>query len=539
MGDHMQIKKFDFNKRTFKKEYFDTLRFPKGYNWPVVYILEDGNFAYVGETTNFYRRMTQHLDDPEKKCLKRVYCIIDSDFNKSAIWDIEGKLITYISADGKFKMLNVSNGVLNSDYYQKIDYINKVPVIWDNLHGKGLTINSIFTIENLDIFKFSPFKTLSEDQHDISKMVYDEIDKKDRSIQFIEGNPGTGKTVLAMYFLKYLAYVYGKEKVALVVSMKSLRKSLKNVAAKVYGLSSGNVIGPSDVIKKTYDILIVDEAHRLKRRKNLSNGGEYHGFDVVNDYLGLDRTTGNQLDWIMKSSKHQILFYDANQSIKPTDIPKEQFDNLRLSRNEEHDVTIYSLEQQHRIKGGNEYISFVEDLLNNNIHRTYDWKDYSVKVFDSFNEFNNELYLQEETHKLCRMVAGYSWKWKSKKDASQIDIDIEGIEKQWNTTDVDWPNATNSINEVGCIHTIQGYDLNYAFVIFGKEIDYDFEHNEIVIDKSKYYDINGKASIKDEKELKQYIVNIYKTLMTRGILGINLYACNENFRIYLERHIRK
>lgn len=84
------------------------------------------------------------------------------------------------------------------------------------------------------------------------------------------------------------------------------------------------VIGPNDVVKKEYDLLIVDESHRLQRRKGIMG---YGAFDTVSKGLGLG-SEGTQLDWIMKSSKYQIFFYDENQSIKPADIRPEDFKNL-------------------------------------------------------------------------------------------------------------------------------------------------------------------------------------------------------------------
>ena len=52
--------------------------------------------------------------------------------------------------------------------------------------------------------------------------------------------------------------------------MTSLRTTLKKVFRNVKNLKSSMVLGPSDVIGKDYDILIVDEAHRLNRRVNIT-----------------------------------------------------------------------------------------------------------------------------------------------------------------------------------------------------------------------------------------------------------------------------
>ena len=137
---------------------------------------------------------------------------------------------------------------------------------------------------------------------------------------------------------------------------------------------------------------------------------------------------------------------------------------------------------------------------------------------------------------LTRMIAGYSWKWKSKSDPSEYDIVIDNIKKRWNSTNVEWPHSENAINEVGSIHTIQGYDLSYGFVIFGREIDYDFESREIVVDRDLYFDTYGKRGTNDS-ELRKYIENIYYVLMTRGIEGTYVYVCNPNLRKYFSNYL--
>ena len=132
---------------------------------------------------------------------------------------------------------------------------------------------------------------------------------------------------------------------------------------------------------------------------------------------------------------------------------------------------------------------------------------------------------------LSRMVAGYAWTWNTKK-GGEYDIEIDGLKLVWNSTTSNWVNSPNAINEVGCIHTIQGQDLNYTGVIIGPEISYDPQNHKLVIIEEKYKDINGKRSISDPKELERYIVNIYKTLLTRGIYGTYVYIVDENLRKY-------
>jgi DUF2075 family protein len=59
---------------------------------------------------------------------------------------------------------------------------------------------------------------------------------------------------------------------------------------------------------------------------------------------------------------------------------------------------------------------------------------------------------------------------------------------QWNRTQVDWVNSAGSIDEVGSIHTIQGYDLNYADVIIGNDLRYDPVERRLYFDRNNYFD---------------------------------------------------
>ena len=145
---------------------------------------------------------------------------------------------------------------------------------------------------------------------------------------------------------------------------------------------------------------------------------------------------------------------------------------------------------------------------------------------------------KDEQYKLCRVVAGYAWEWKTKDNSDTFDIEIDGLKLVWNSTNSDWVNSSNALNEVGCIHTIQGYDLNYTGVIIGPELSYDPVDKKMVVNKDKYMDINGKRSIDDPKELERYIINIYKTLLTRGIVGTYVYVVDPALREYFKSRMK-
>ena len=134
------------------------------------------------------------------------------------------------------------------------------------------------------------------------------------------------------------------------------------------------------------------------------------------------------------------------------------------------------------------------------------------------------------------MTAGFAWKWETKKHKDAFDIVIEGIPKRWNSTQKDWVNSANAVNEVGCIHTVQGYDLNYGFVILGPDIYYDTDKGAVCVNKANFKDAVAKKKA-SEDELRKIIVNAYYVLMTRGMLGTYLYVCDPALKEYLSRYI--
>lgn len=119
-----------------------------------------------------------------------------------------------------------------------------------------------------------------------------------------------------------------------------------------------------------------------------------------------------------------------------------------------------------------------------------------------------------------------------------FDIEIEGYKYIWNLTDKGWATRRDSHCTIGCIHTVQGYDMNYVGVIFGEEIDYNYETNSLEINLDKYMDKKVKQNT-DKNHLKQLILNTYTTILTRGIHGCYVYACNPNMREYLKQFVSR
>ena len=503
-------------------------------NWPMLYILENGKQAYIGESNHARTRMTQHASNEEKRIFDKVHFIYSKMFNQSVTFDYESKLIQYIVADEYFEVTNKNSGIADKQYFNKKQYDEQFEDLWKKLQKKKLVKHSLEEIEQSDLFKYSPYKELNDSQ----RQAVDEILKKieDGSVNrvVVNGMPGSGKTIVAVYLMKYLAdsekYI-GKD-IGFVVPQTSLRKTMKGIFKTIYGLSPSQVISPSDVVKKHYDMLIVDEAHRLHQYKNISYMG---AFKKNCEKLGMT-TEADELDWILQQSDCAVLFYDSEQVVGPSGIDFDRFDKKMEQSILDRMIAYYTLATQMRVRGGNDYIDFVKNILDANCNNKYSSEKYDFKLYSDYSKFVQDMYKKESEEGLTRMVAGYAWPWISKEDKFLKDIDIQGIRRKWNHCTEGWVHTKEAIDEIGCIHSIQGYDLNYAFVILGKDIGYDKNKKQIIVRPDNYYDQNGKRTAEYD-ELLEYIKNIYYVLLTRGIKGTYLFVCDDDLREYLKQYI--
>lgn len=541
-----------------------------GVDWPVVYILSGNKEAYVGETQNAYDRMKQHFSNKKRKNLTKINLMQSDSFNKSAILDIENMLITHMHADGKFILQNSNGGQSKlHNYYQRSEYQNVFTEIWDKLKKLNLVEHSLFEVENSEIFKFSPYKELTNDQYivveELLKLYSQAMQGTSRMDVIVNGGAGTGKSLIAIYFLNMIANIlnndydfsdteqyiddesflnradlikaiktYGNDKIGFVIAVPSFKDTVKKVFKSIKELRHIHVISPSEASRGDYDVLIVDEAHRLKRRHKLTNYGTH---DNVNKSLGLPADS-TELDWLkFKAKKMLILFYDGIQSIKESDVSKEDFDKINF---DDYTHKLF-LNTQLRVKGGDEYIDFARSLFSNSPVKYKSQKGYDLKVYDDCYEMFEAIKSKNIEYKgLCRMLAGFSFYWRKKaRDKKNIkynqnyDFEIDGHYYCWNEdfNASDFITNDKNIEKIGCIYTSQGHDLNYAGVIFGEDISYNPETKQIMYHPDKFIDTYSKSS--DINKTINNIINAYLVLLTRGVYGTYIYAVDKNLREYI------
>lgn len=582
-----EIQHIRFNREAIRAWGIDDHRHR---NWPIVYLL-DGKVTdsptsalsdvYVGETVNAEARLLQHVDSAEKNHLRSVRVVLDNTFNKSACLDLESHLIRLLAGDGAYRILNRNEGMTDAAYYDRQRYRDSFDAIFERLRAEGVFTRSVAEIENSDLFKLSPYKALTTDQAvavvDILEGLFDDLTTEAGELVVVQGEPGTGKTIVAIYLMKLLADIAMSRpddeqdadsifadfftdgyrqlltgfRVGLVVPQQSLRTSIQRVFKRTPGVEPSQVLTPFEVgaSNEKWDLLIVDEAHRLNQRANQPSGVLNKKYREINHKLfGGDDIHKTQLDWITTQSRHQLLLFDPEQSVRPADLSPGLVKDVIADAKARH--RYYPLTSQLRVRAGDDYISWVRDIFNASAERRDGFParpnnlgDYDLRFFHDLREMHDAIRARDHEHGLARLVAGYAWEWKSKNDPNAFDIELDNHSLRWNRTAKDWINSPDSLEDVGSIHTVQGYDLNYGGVIIGPDLRWDVQRGRLAVDRESYFDTKGKENnpvlgkTYSDDDLLRYITNIYAVLLTRGMRGTYVYVCDPELRVRLEKAI--
>lgn len=452
-----------------------------------------------------------------------------------------------------------------SSQYRK--YIEKAPIFFRSdvqklqnfikQHIKYGDPDILYEIEN---GKIKPSKQLAESLAsmlqgneefillDDQKMVYEKAlslsriaSENNKQVLIVGGGPGTGKSVVAINLLSELT---NQQKVVQYVTKNS---APREVFVKKLG---GSHIMPMNRIRNlfkgsgsyhsidanTFDVLVVDEAHRLNEKSGLfSNLGE------------------NQVKELINASKCTIFFIDEDQRVTLKDIgSKAEIEKWVEELNAS--TTEMELASQFRCNGSDGYLSWLDNILQ--VKETANYSlvdiDYDFHVFDSPKKLHEKIIQMNQENNKSRMVAGYTWNWITKKPENLhlYDIEIGNYKVQWNLTKYGQAFIIDpdSVSEIGCIHTCQGLELDYVGVIIGpdlivrgKNVTTDYKARAST-DKS-LSGIIGIAREKGEeyaqKLAEPIIKNTYRTLMTRGMKGCYIFSEDEETRDYFRKMFSK
>lgn len=247
----------------------------------------------------------------------------------------------------------------------------------------------------------------------------------------------------------------------------------------------------------------------------------------------------------------------------------------------------FTLEDQFRCNGSNNYLDWLEHVLYNTPHTQHvklDHSKYEFEVFDSptamykkireiddFGRFadkmlsNGQSYEEvlilakgKEFKQRARLLAGWCWPWKQKsldgddllheikiseEDGSEFSIPWETLngglkpkgkyKNMYARNPEVWLNDINGINQAGCIHSAQGWEVDYVGVIIAGDIKYDAVHDCLCANDAVKNEDTKVPRTGPEKD--RITKNIYRVLMTRGKKGCFIYACDPQVRDYFKR----
>jgi uncharacterized protein len=377
---------------------------------------------------------------------------------------------------------------------------------------------------------------------DDQKVVYESILQVEakaatrKQVVIVKGGPGTGKSVVA---INLVGTLLGRERNVRYVSKNAAPRAVyearlagtftKTRIGNLFSGSGAFVNDPPD----TYDTLVVDEAHRL------------------NEKSGLYRNLGdNQVKELIRSARCTIFFVDDDQRVTLLDIGNTE-ELRRHAKEAEAEVTELELSSQFRCNGSDGYLSWLDNTLDIRLtaNPDLDTAEFDFRVFDNPADLHALVALKNRANNRSRVVAGYCWKWPSKKDPHAWDIELGEFDyrRKWNL-DKDgslWIVTPGSVEQVGCIHTCQGLELDYVGVIIGPDLAY--RDGRIITDAtmraSSDQSVKGlKQMLKAEPERAEALAdaivkNTYRTLMTRGMKGCYVYCTNAPLAAFLRSRL--
>lgn len=302
---------------------------------------------------------------------------------------------------------------------------------------------------------------------------------------------------------------------------------------------------PASTDENSIDVLLVDEAHRIQKK-------------AYTQYTKQEmRTELPQIDTIIRSSKITVFFIDDRQAIRGVEIGSS---NLIREAAKRWNAIVEECEltSQFRCNGSDNYMDWMEQVLYNKpITSTFSFEDYDLKLFDNPKEMYDKLVLQNNVpNQTARIMAGFCWPWSKEVVNGDLikDVCIGDFAMPWETSDdvpyqlltkrypkwYEWAYKPLGIEQVGCIYTAQGFEFDYAGVIIGNDLKYDLINKKIITDKSACKDPVLRRNVKEANmTFDDYVRNIYRVLMSRGMKGCYLYVVDDGLRYYFKTLLNK
>lgn len=365
------------------------------------------------------------------------------------------------------------------------------------------------------------------------------MEQHDKSVIIVKGGPGTGKTVIALSILAELAS-NTKKQYNLHYATKSkpllegVRHQLKPAARPLFS----NVLQfiPANFSKNDLDVLLVDEAHRI----TLSPNHQYTKPEK--------RTDMTMVDTLINCAKVTVFFIDDKQAIRSQEIGTTSMIRKAAEKfnADIHETELYS---QFRCNGSDNYLDWLDQILyNKEITSHFTDTEFDFQIFDDPQVLYNAIKKQNEIEgQSARLCAGFCWPWSSETDENgdlKKEVQIGSFAMPWETKDTikprpkgyvqwyEWAYKPEGIKQVGCIYTAQGFEFDYIGVIVGNDLRFKQSTGQLYTDVSASKDPMLKKS---REGFDEYVRNIYRVLMSRGMKGCYVYFCDPAVATYFQQ----
>lgn len=367
-----------------------------------------------------------------------------------------------------------------------------------------------------------------------------------RQVFVVQGGPGTGKSVIA---IRLLAEILKAKRMGLFVAPNAAFRntlieylSRGNTGYREDGQaliqSSWSFHGVDYDKDEKHEVLIVDEAHRLKGKAY-----RYPGNDMVEDMVRAARTS--------------IFFLDETQRVQWNDIGSLETIQAAAKKFNAVFHEPFQLRAQYRCNGSSGYLNWLEDVLQGRDTGNYEnWGDgqYDFRVFDRAEDLYTALKENNADNK-ARLIAGYSWEWPKgntrNRGTANNHVVAAGLSLPWNYANENWATSRDGIGQVGCIHTSQGLEFDWLGVLIGADLICRDGRVIGVPEKRAKTDASLKGWKKEFKQAKgipekeqavlgrvqEIIKSTYKVLLSRGRKGCFVWCADSELREYLKNRL--